>query len=143
MQEVLIKKLHDYLKLNNADVLLALEEKNGVTPFLSDKVASINYLVEQLKKEEKPPYIIEELCMDELTKEFRPSKYNYVNNILDEDFEFAYLQFKRSGTLLFEVINIIKECEPAFEALGFTEENESSRDLKYAVTGIIDKYLSK
>lgn len=124
-------------------MLLALEEKNRVTSFLADKVESINQLLAQLKNDNKPPYIIEEVCIDELTKEFRPSRYNCVSNILEEDFEFAYLQFQRSGTLLYELVNIIKQCEPAFEEFGFTEENEDNRKLRYAVMALIDKYLSK
>jgi len=90
-----------------------------------------------------PEYIIEEVCMEELTKDLRPSKYNYISNILEEDFEFAYQQFQKAGTLLYEVGNIIGQCESVFQTLEFTEENEDNRQLRYAVTGIIDKYLSR
>lgn len=143
MRDILKNKLHEYIRQNNPDMLLALQEKNDVTSFLTNKVNGISKFLQELQEAKKPEYIIEEICMNELTLDLRPSKYNYVSNILEEDFEFAYQQFKKSGTLLYEVINIISHCEPTFEILGFTEEDENNRQLRYTVTGIIDKYLSK
>lgn len=143
MQETLKHKLHEYIRQNNPDVLLALEEKGRVTEYVIDKVNSINDLLVQLERENNPKYIIEEVCMDVLTKELKPSKYNYICSVLEEEFEFAYQQFKKSGILLPEVINIIAYCEAVFESLGFTEENEDNRQLRYTVAGTIDKYLSK
>jgi hypothetical protein len=143
MQELLINKLHEYLMENNPDILLELEEKNTVTLFLTERVNAVTNLLLQLQKEEKPAYISEEICMEELTKEFRPSKYNYIVKLLEEDFEFAYQQFQKTGALVYEVANIIGYCEPVFESLQFSEENEDNRLLRYTVTGIINEYLSK
>jgi Domain of unknown function (DUF1896) len=143
MQDILINKLHQYLKENNPEVLLQLEEKSNATKFLRDKVNGIKGLLEELQTENKPAYIIEEACMEVLTKELKPSKYNYICSILEEDFEFAFYQLKQIGTLLYEVVNMISHCEPVFEAIGFSEENEDNHQLRYAVTGIISEYLSK
>ena len=143
MQELLKNKLHQYISENNPDLLLSLQEKNKTTSYISDKVSEISALINELSTANTPAYIVEEVCMDALTKDLRPSKYNYISNILEEEFEFAYLQFQKSGTLLYEVLNLINQCEPCFEALGFIEENEDKRELHYAVAGTIDKYLSK
>jgi hypothetical protein len=143
MQELLINKLHQYISENNPDLLLSLQEKRSVTSFLTHKVKSVSDLLSQLQEQTKPAYIIEEVCMEQLTKDLRPSRYNYISNILEEDFEFAYLQFQKRGTLLYEVVNIINRCQDAFETFEFTEETEDNRQLRYAVTDIIDKYLSK
>lgn len=143
MQTALINKLHQYIKENNPDLLLSLQEKSGVTEYLNQKVGNTNLLVEQLQHLNTPPYIIEDMCMEDVTKDLRPSKYNYISNSLEEDFEFAFQQFQKAGTLLYEIVNIINQSEEAFKAFGFTEENENDRQLRYAVTGIIDKDLSK
>lgn len=143
MQETLITKLYKYLRENNPDILLALDEKSSVTSFLTERVNAVTNLLLQLQNEEKPAYVIEEICMDELTKEFRPSKYNYIVKILEEDFELTYQQFQRTGALVYEVANIIGYCEPVFQSLQFSEENEDNRQLRYTVTGIINEYLSK
>lgn len=143
MQEVLTNKLHQYISENNPDLLLAIEEKGNSTQYLSNKVNEISYLISELQESNTPEYVIEELCMRALTKDFRPSKYNYIKNILEEDFEFAFYNLEKSGTLLYEVVNIINLSEEVFQAFDLNEENEDNRQLRYAITGIISEYLSK
>jgi len=143
MEESLKNKVYQYISENNPDLLLSLQENNKTTSYINKKVGEVGDLINELSAANTPAYIVEEVCMDALTKDLRPSKYNYISNILEEEFEFAYLQFKKSGTLLYEVLNLLNQCEPYFEALGFTEENEDKKELYYAVTGTIDKYLSK
>ena len=143
MQDLLINRLHEYLRQNNPDILFELEEKNAVTLFLTDRVNGLCDLLMQLEEENKPAYIIEEICMEELTREFRPSKYNYIIKILEEDFEWAHQLLQKAGTLVYEVANIIGYCQPVFESSQFSEENEDNRQLRYTVTGIISEYLSK
>ena len=57
MKEILINKLHEYIKENNPDVLLQLEEDGKVTEYLSDKVSAVNALLNQLDKGQ-PAYIL-------------------------------------------------------------------------------------
>jgi len=143
MQENLINKLHEYITQNNPDLLLTLQEKNRVTSYLIDKINTIKDLLDQLREAKKPEYIIEEICMEELTKDLRPSKYSYIVNILEEDFANTYNNLQRSGKLLYEVVNMIGYCDQVFESLKFSEENEDNRQLRYTVTGIINEYLNK
>jgi len=141
MQEILINKLHEYIRENNPDILLPIQESGGVSQYLTDKVNAIGDLLKELEEASNPAYMIEEVCMEALTKDLKPSKFNYICAILDEDFEPIYQQLQESGTLKFEVINIITYCQPVFESFGFTEENENERQLRYAVTGAISGYL--
>ncbi len=143
MQDILINKLYEYIRENNPDVLIPLEEDGSVIQYLKNKVNAIEGLFKQLQKEHKPAYIIEEVCMEALTKDLKPSKFNYICAILEEDFEGAYQQLQESGTLKFEVINMITYCKPVFESLGFTEETENDRQVRYAVTGAVSEYLAK
>lgn len=143
MKEVLKHKLHDYIRENNPDVLLTLELENSVTKYVSDKVNSLNHLVEELQKENKPAYIIEEICLNELTKDLKPSKFNYIINILEQEFEFAHQQLSKLKLLQYEVINMIAHCEQLFESFNFSEENEDNRQLRYAVIASINEYLNK
>ena len=140
MQDILIHKLHKYIRENNPDLLLQLEEDNKVTEYLSNKISTADGLLEQLDKEQ-PAYIIEEASMDILTQDLRPSKFNYICNILQEEFEATYQQLQKSGMLQFEVINLINHCQPVFDTIGFTEENEDNLELQYNITGAISEYL--
>ena len=85
MREILIKKLHEYIRENNPELLLQLEEDSKVTEYLSNKVNTAYPIIIEYKG--KPDYIIEEACMNVLTQDLRPSKFNYIRNILEEEFE--------------------------------------------------------
>lgn len=141
MLEILKHKLYDYIRENNPEIIFSLEADCGITKYITEKVSSINDLLEQLKKESNPPYIVEEICFNELIKDLKPSRFNYISKILEEDFEFAFQQLSKLKLLQHEVVNIMIHCDPLFQSFNFNEENEDSRDLRYAVTGIISEYL--
>lgn len=141
MQEVLIAKLHQYIIDNNPDLLITLQQEERVSGYLKEKVAAIAPMLDELLAVNTPAYIIEEHCMDELTKDIRPSKFNYLISVLEEEFEPDYYRLKESGILTYEIINLIEVCRPVFNALGFTEERESDRHLRYAITGVIKEYF--
>lgn len=140
MQEVLMQKLLLYITDNNPELLLQLEETESVTNYLFEKVSNVSSI---MNRKEQPDYLIEQTCMEVLTKDLRPSKFNYISAILEEEFEATYWQLKKSGTLKYEAINLICYCESLFEALHFSEANEDNRLLHYAVAGAIVEYFDK
>lgn len=142
MQDILINKLHEYIRENNPDVLMQLEQDGKVTEYLTNKISSVNALMNQVEKGQ-PAYIIEDACMDVLTQDLRPSKFNYISSVLEEEFEATYQQLQESGTLKFEVINLINQCQSVFEDLNFSEANEDNQFLRYAITGAVSEYLEK
>lgn len=141
MQTILIEKLRSYIVHNNPDLLLTLQADFSLTRYLEQKVRTVQPLLENLLAENKPAYIIEELCLNELTKDLRPSKFNYIRSLLEEEFEHDFVQLKETGMLTYEIVNLIHLCEPVFEILGFTEENENDRALQNAITGTIQQHL--
>ena len=143
MKELLIQKLHHYIIANNPEVLIELQGESRVTDYLETKVTSIKEMLEQLQADRNPEYIIEEVCMKELTKDLKPSKSNYIKEILEEDFNQQYGQFRDAGILTTEIINLIKFCQSVFEDLRFSEENEDNRFIRYAITGMISEYLQQ
>lgn len=141
MEKILIQKLHEYIRTNNPDILIPLEEQGKVSDFLANKLAGIKDLLEELTMAGKPAYIIEELCMKVMTTHLRPSKYNYINAILAEEFENIHQQLERSGTLMYEVMNLIAWCQPVFDAIGFTEDSVDDNQLHNAIIGSIQMYF--
>ena len=141
MHTILIEKLRSYLVENNPDMLVSLQNSFSVTAYLEDKVSLVMPLVEQHLAESKPQYIIEELCLNELTQELRPSRFLYIKAILEEEFLQTYSRFREAGVLTYEIINMIEASKQVFEAIGFTEENEDDRALRYAIMGTIQEYL--
>lgn len=141
MQEVLIAKLHQYITDNNPDLLITLQQDSSVSSYLKEKVATIDLLANELLASNTPAYIIEERCMEELTKELRPSKFNYLISVLEEEFAPTHYRLEESGLLTYEVMNLLERCTPLFEAFGFTLENETNCYLRYAIIGAVKEYF--
>jgi hypothetical protein len=143
MKTQLIKQLHDYLLHNHTDLLIALQEEHRLEHYLKQKVESVAELLAQLQDENRPAYVIEALCLEELTRDLRPSRFNYMRELLEAAFERDYRRMLNSGILTYELINLIGACEPIFEVFAFGEENEDSSELKHAVMGMIAEYLER
>jgi hypothetical protein len=141
MQENLVNKLLEYIRENNPDVLFQLEQEAGLTQYLNQKVSDVTDLIEQLKNEQLPAYQIESLCLEQMTAELRPSKYNYICGILSDEFENEYAQLIADGLLQYEAINMVNYCLPVFDDLRFSEETEDNQFLRYAIIGMIKEYL--
>ncbi|OOQ60009.1 hypothetical protein [Mucilaginibacter pedocola] len=141
MKTLLIGKLHSYMIQHHTDLLIALQEEHRLSHYLGSKVDSISGLIEGLQKENRPSYVIEALCLEELTRDLRPSRFSWMRELLEAEFPKAYQQMNRSGILTYELINLIGACEPIFEVFGFGEDHEELPALRNAVTGMIAEYL--
>lgn len=140
MQEILIKKLLLYLQENNPELLLQLEEESKVTEYLLTKVGMVDSL---LKEEDngQPAYILETACMDILTQDLKPSRYQYVFKVLEEEFEDYYEKLEVAGLIKFEAMNLLDFCKQVFDDFGFDEESEDNRLLRYLIVGSISEYF--
>lgn len=141
MKEILIGKLLEYIRDNNPDLLFALEAEDKLRSWLYDKVYSAESFIQQLRNNNQPDYIIEETCLDDITRDLRPSRYNYIINLLEQEFEKDYNQLVQSGLLQHEAINMISYCNSTFADLRFAEENEDNQFIRYAITGAVSEYL--
>jgi hypothetical protein len=141
MKTLLIGKLHSYMVQHHTDLLIALQEDHRLRHYLNSKVESISGLIEQYQQENRPAYVIEALCLEELTRDLRPSRFSWMRELLEEEFPDDYDRMNKSGILTYELINLIGACEPIFEVFQFGEDTEDSHQLKYAVMGMIAEYL--
>ncbi len=62
MQNVLMQKLWTYIVHNNPDLLFKLQEEYSVAQYLEEKVSNVMPILIRLLSEERPQYVIEELC---------------------------------------------------------------------------------
>jgi len=141
IQVKLKEKLWVYIVDNNPEVVLALQESTSVFRFLEEMVAAVWPLALQLLAEEKPQYIVEELCLENLTHGLKPSRFLYIRNILEEEFAATYEHLREAGVLTYETVNLIAFCDEIFESFSFTIENEDDPMLRYAIVGQISGYL--
>ncbi|MEP7372320.1 MAG: DUF1896 family protein [Chitinophagaceae bacterium] len=141
MQELLIRKLHDYLGDNHPDLLIKLQSEGKVLDYLKGKITSVDSMMMELIRTDTDPYFIEELCMFSLTADLRPSRYNCVKEIFEEEFKNEYLMYYEMGILRFELVNMVESLHSIFDALNFSEANAESRLLRYAICGAIQNYI--
>lgn len=141
MKTLLIGKLHSYMVQHHTDLLIALQEDHRLSHYLGSKVDSISGLIQQLQQENRPGYVIEALCLEELTRDLRPSRFSWMRELLEDEFPQEHRQMQRSGILTYELINLTGACEPVFEVFGFGEEHEDLPALRAAITGMIAEYL--
>lgn len=142
MQNVLMQKLWTYIVHNNPELMLSLQESGSVTRYLEEKVNTVMPMVTQLLDEGRPQYIIEELCLDATAEELKPSRYQYIRSVIEEEFNADYERIKENGTLTYEVINLIETCKSIFSGFEFNSENEANRHLRYAIIGQVHDYLA-
>jgi hypothetical protein len=135
------RKLFIYLSEHNPDVLVGLQESGMVQHYLEEKVGSIEMLCENETGQKLPDYIVDEVMLNAVTEDLKPSRFHYVAEIFEEEFTATYHNFRESGVLVYEIINILKACEPVFEAYPLTNENEANRLRHLAVAGTIRHYL--
>jgi hypothetical protein len=142
MKIQLIKQLHNYLLHNHTDLLIGLQEEHRLDHYLKQKVNSIADLLAQLQEEKRPDYVIEALCLEELTRDLRPSRFNFMREVLEAEFEPDYRRMLAGGILTYELINLIGACEPIFEVFFFGEEAKESKGLRLAIIDMVTQYLN-
>jgi hypothetical protein len=140
MQEILIQKLLSYIEDNNPELLLQLEEESKVTDYLLNKVGMVDCLIND-GIEDQPAFILETACMDILTQDLRPSRYEYICKILKEEFEDYYEKLEATGLKKFEAINLLESSKQVFDDFGFDEESKDNWLLRYLVMGSISEYF--
>lgn len=141
MQRMLKEKLWTYIVHNNPELMVSLQEDFSVTKYLEEKVNGVMPLAENLLSQNRPSYTIEEICLDAMTEDLKPSRFLYIRSVIEEEFNMDYERWRESGVLTYEVINLIEACKDIFNDFGFSLENEEDRHLKYAIIGQINEYL--
>jgi hypothetical protein len=142
MENIIKEKLWHYIIHNNPDLMFTLQEEYGVSDYLNEKMNGVKSLIEDMLSEGTPQYIIEEICLNVLTEDLKPSRFIYLRSLFEQEFEQTYIQFSESGILTYEVINIMESCREVFETIGFTNENEDNPTLRNALIGQIADYLN-
>ena len=143
MRRKLITWLHAWMIEHCPQLLIELQQQFMVSDYLANRINSISELLNGLLETGHPDYIIEEQCMAALTADLLPSRYDYLHDVVEEEFPVEFEQWKRSGILTYELSNLVNECNPVFDLFLFSEDNEDDRELYYAITGSVSAYLEQ
>ncbi|MGJ1327410.1 hypothetical protein [Sphingobacterium multivorum] len=141
MHKILKEKLWAYIVHNNPDLMFNLQEDYSVTRYLDEKVNGIMPMAERLLGEHKPLYVIEELCIKEMTEELRPSRFLYLREVLEQEFPDDWQRLREDGLLTYEIINMMESCREIYESFNFSVQNEDDQLLRAAIIGQVHEYL--
>lgn len=75
-------RLQSYLLENHFELAIALQEDHRLRHYLESKAHSVRELIMGLLLQNRPAYVIEALCLEELTRDLRPSRFQYVRALL-------------------------------------------------------------
>jgi len=142
MYKNLKEKLWAFITQNNPDLMFTLQEGYSVTTYLEDKITKVMPMVMDFLAEGKEGHAIEELALLEMTKELRPSKFNYIKDVLASEFPSEHGKFREAGVLTYECINMIEACNDLYLSFDFSEANQKDIRLRHAIIARIHDYLS-
>lgn len=143
IQQQLKQKLWAHTLVINPELLLELEQNEILNDYLDEKINEVLPLLDRLFNEQKPEYIIEELCLKELTADIRPSYFQHNLNVLEREFPETYKTWELNGILTHEIINFHRYCRRKYGQNPFTVENTDDDQTYSMVTGQLQQYLEE
>lgn len=141
MKNQLKEQLRQYIAENYPEMVHQFNPDVPFTTYLSDQIKLIEPLMDELMAQGHTSDEIQNLCFKELIKDFYPSKYRYLLEIIEAEFPSEYDTFSNLGILKFTVMNIMTQCEAAFEAFDFSEETLDDRFMRYQMIAEIQIYF--
>lgn len=142
MHSKLMEKLRAYILINNPELADWLHADYSMSQYLEDKVMAVMPLLQQLRAEGNPDHSIEELCLNAMTQDLRPSRFQYIREVMENEFPQEYRQLALKGVLTFEIIQILDLCTSVFEIYGFSQETKDSRFLRYAIIVVLHQHFN-
>lgn len=141
MYNQLKERLWAYITENNPDLMFGLQDGYSVTNYLEDKVSKVMPLVMNLLEKGKEGHVIQELALNEMTRELRPSKFLYLKELLLREFPSEYLKYVEYGVLTYELLNLIELCKDVFETFCFGETTREDSYLRHAIIARVHEHL--
>lgn len=141
MQTVLKERLWAYIVHNHPDLLFELQENNLVAAYLQEKITGILPIMERMLTDGNNVYEVEAHCLNLMTEDLEPSKYSYIRSVLEEEFPRDYQRLSKTGTLVYEVLNMLEACRSVFEDFGFDAKALGNTKLRHAVIACIHDSL--
>jgi hypothetical protein len=77
-----------------------------------------------------------------LAEALTPSPVDFLEDVLEQDFQGHWLRFHEAGIIRYELLNICAVCEAVLQEFGWPVADDS-RLLRYAVITAIEDYLKE
>lgn|GEM_PF-1981156 len=141
MEALLLENFREYIVAHYPELILRNQEEYPLSRFMRETMQSVLPTLKYMEDQCRPEHEVLQHCMNELIKGLGPSKTDYLLNILSIEYPREHHSLSASGTLTWNVVQLIKSCDDVFESYGFTENSKDSTLLRHAVIAIVHDYL--
>lgn len=143
MQIALRERLWRYVIENRPDLMISLNNRQGMSGFLKEKVEAIMPTAKNLLGLGMEDALAEEYCFNEITKDLRPSHYKYILNNLRKNFPDEYKRYTETGMLLQEIISLIDYTNEVFEVFCINDDHILNPGFEAALQHLIRNYFER
>lgn len=125
-----------YIKENNPELLFQLEKDDALHQWVMEKIQEVELVLNNAK----PTNLSESDFMKIFRADLHPSRFRYVRDLLETEFTDVYERMLASGTLHYELVNMVSACHFLFEDMPLISDMDNPQ-LDHAVAGVISDYL--
>ncbi len=126
-----------HIRENNPELLFQLEKDDALHQWVSEKIQEVELVLSNAK----PTHLSEASFMKFFRTDLHPSRFRYVSDLLETEFTDVYERMLESGTLNYELVNMVSACHSLFEEMPLIEDMDNPH-LDHAVAGVIIDYLN-
>ncbi|NCI51305.1 hypothetical protein GWC95_15360 [Sediminibacterium roseum] len=137
MSDKLQGLLLGYIRENNPELLQQLDEDDALHAWVLEKIHDVELVLQH----SKPGRIPDGEFLDLMTASLKPSRFHYMRDLLEDQFPEEFDQLLASGTLRFEIIQLIGLCGHLFEEMPLRADMEENVQLDYAVKNVVFQHL--
>lgn len=141
MEAVLLDRFSAYVVDHHPELVMKSPVEYPLSRWIRERMAAVLPTLKFLQDKGTPEHVVIATCMDELTRDLRPSKADYLREVLVAEFPREQHTMVQAGTLTYNVVELIRHCDEVFRNFGFRESNVGSTLLRHAVIAEVADYL--
>ena len=142
MKEQLRELLFEFLTRQAPEVIINNGAKSKLDSLLSETVEQVEGIGERLISKGIAGDKVVLICLELITRQYKPSKYHYIAAILQQLQPSPYMLWREKGILTLQVSKLIVLCEPAFKDHGFRPATANDQNLRLVISSIVQTYAS-
>ena len=142
MEAVLLERFSAYVVDHHPELVMKSPVEYPLSQWVRERMTAVLPTLKFLQDKGAPVHVVIATCMEELTRDLRPSKADYLSEVLAKEFPREQRTMVQARTLTYNVVELIRHCDEVLQNFGFRESNVGSTLLRHAVIAEVAEYLN-
>jgi len=142
MEEVLMSRFQEYVVRHNPELVLKSRDSFPASRMIRERVESVLPTLKFLQDQGRDEADIISICMEILTRDLRPSKADYIRELIRTEFPVEHAALIERGLLTEAAVELMGRCSEHFVVSGFGEHNDGGMFLVHAIIAETSAYLN-